>query len=159
MIIPVDQKLISQVINTAKRSARRRSNYNFHQPSEAVQRLINVFCQGTYAPPHQHSNPDKVELFIALDGRGVVVEFDDRGKVTRHCVIDSRGPVKACEIQPGTWHTVIGLSAVDVFYEIIEGPYNPSTHKKFAPWAPKEEDQEQAQEYIAKILKEFKKNL
>ena len=41
-----------------------------------------------------------------------------------------------------TWHTYAITSDVAVTYETMMGKYNPSTWKKFAEWAPKEQSEE-----------------
>ena len=42
------------------------------------------------------------------------------------------------EIPAGTWHTLAVLSEEAVLYEVIDGHFDPGTHKRFAPWAPSE---------------------
>lgn len=147
----ISESLFRKVINQARKSPRRRKNYNFHQYKDRVQRIINVLEPDTYVRPHKHEKPDKVEVFIALRGKGLFVTFTDKGKIKNYTVISSQGPIWGVEIPPRTWHALIALSKDSVFYEVIEGPYKESTHKKFPSWAP--EDGEGGREYNRTIRK------
>ena len=40
-------------------------------------------------------------------------------------------------------------------YELSEGPYFPDSYKKFAPWAPSENDRERAVEYLQQLKREL----
>ena len=76
----IDGKLIRSLNNQAKRSDRKRINYNFHDGSQdPLQRMLNAMQPGTYLQPHKHENPDKREVFLALTGRFVVIQFNDDG--------------------------------------------------------------------------------
>jgi dTDP-4-dehydrorhamnose 3,5-epimerase-like enzyme len=63
-----------------------------------------------------------------------------------------QGAVRQVEIPPGTWHTLAVLSDEAVLYEVIDGHFDPKTHKRFAPWAPSEADPEAAGVYLADLL-------
>lgn len=132
----IDQDLIAQLRDDAQASERKRAIVRFHEHEEPVQRMLNALRDDSYVQPHRHANPDKVELFLALEGRLLVLLFDDEGAVASHAVLDAAGPVRGCEIPPRTWHALLALTPVAVALEIIQGPYDAATHKKFAPWAP-----------------------
>jgi len=66
--------------------------------------------------------------------------------------MDERGPVRLVEVPPGTWHSIVILSPEAVVYEIKEGPYDPDTDKKFAPWAPAE-GTDGVEEYLNELRK------
>jgi cupin fold WbuC family metalloprotein len=138
-MIKITDDLINSAAEKAGTSARKRINYNFHQSDAAIiQRMLNAVQPGTYIQPHKHEDPDKTEIFIILKGRAVVVEFDDRGKVADHVVLDPAGGAKGVEIPPGIWHTFITLKPDSVLYEVKEGPYDKDADKRFAPWSPAE---------------------
>jgi len=155
-MIKINEIFISETSEKAKASPRRRMNFNFHKEDSArLQRMLNAMEPGTYIQPHKHENPDKVEAFFVLRGRILVVEFDDAGNISEHIVLDARSGDYGAEIAPRTWHTVISLENGSVAYEVKDGPYNVSTDKNFAPWAPSEGD-ENCDAYIANILKQLK---
>lgn len=134
----IDHDLIGRLATEADASPRKRAIVRFHEHEEPVQRMLNALRDDSYVQPHRHADPDKVELFVALTGRLLVLEFDDAGEVAAHAVIDAEGPVRGAEIAPRTWHALLALDPVAVALEIIEGPFEASTHKKFAPWAPED---------------------
>jgi cupin fold WbuC family metalloprotein len=134
----IDNPLMDRLKAEAEASPRRRAIVRFHEHEEPVQRMLNALRDDSYVQPHRHQDPDKVELFVALTGRLLVLEFDDEGRVTSHAVIDAEGPVRGAEIRPRTWHALLSLDPVSVMLEIIEGPFEAATHKKFAPWAPED---------------------
>lgn len=137
----IGDKLIAEVSSQAKLSLRKRQNYNFHETLDAIlQRMLNALEPGTYVQPHKHESPDKVEAFIILKGKVLVVEFDDTGNIKQSCILSAEKQIFGCEIAPKTWHTIAALEPNSVVYEIKEGPYSPINDKNFAPWAPKEED-------------------
>ena len=154
-MIRITDELVSMVSMEAKASARKRYNYNFHKSyNDPVQRFINALEPGTYLRPHKHENPDKVEIFIILKGRVLIVEFNDQGKIIDHCILDFEKGDKGVEIPPKVWHSFIALKEGSVLYEAKEGPFVPETGKIFAEWAPEEETRESF-EFNNKILREL----
>jgi cupin fold WbuC family metalloprotein len=148
----IHKELLIETSAKAKLNKRQRMNYNFHETYESVvQRMLNALEPGTYIQPHKHENPDKVEVFIILKGKALVVEFDDNGDVIEHCVITEGGDKFGSEIAPRVWHCIIPLMAGTVVYEVKDGPYSPIDDKNFAKWAPKEGD-ENCEEYIRELL-------
>ena len=145
----IDDAQIARTADAAAASPRRRMNHDFHEAHEVVQRMLNALRDDSYVRPHRHADPDKVELFMALQGRFLVLTFDDRGGVTGHAVLDPAGPVRGAEIPPRTWHALLALDPVAVALEIIQGPYDPATHKTFAAWSP--EDAEEGLAWIREI--------
>jgi len=151
-MIKIDHSFISQTSEKAVKSDRRRMNYNFHQQdSDTLQRMLNAMEPDTYIQPHKHENPDKVEAFFVLRGRILLVEFDDKGKITDHIILDPLQGNYGGEIPPRTWHTLISLETGSVAYEVKDGPYDPNVDKNFAPWAPAEGDAD-CQAYNKAIL-------
>ena len=134
----IDHALMEALMIEAAESPRRRAIVRFHEHEEPVQRMLNALRDDSYVQPHRHADPDKVELFVALTGRLLALTFDDAGQVAAHAVLDPAGPVRGVEIPPRTWHALLALDPVAVALEIIEGPFDAATHKKFAPWAPEE---------------------
>ena len=148
----IDAQLILSLSKTAAESERKRINHNFHDgPADPLQRMLNAMEPGTYLQPHKHENPDKREVFLALTGKFVAIQFDDGGSITDHMILDPARNDFAAEVDRRTYHTIISLAPGSVIYELKDGPYDPSDDKHFAPWAPKEGEPGCA-EYLQKLL-------
>ncbi len=78
-----------------------------------------------------------------------IVLFNDNGEITKSIHLQKNGVLLA-EIPPKTWHTVISLQKGTVYYEVKDGPYDVTNDKKFAPWAPAEDDNS-ALEYLNEL--------
>lgn len=149
-LIPINDEDLIKLAFEAKNSPRKRAIKSYHQHPDKIQRMLNALEPETYVRPHKHENPDKVEVFIALSGQFAMLEFDDKGSIKVATHFSPNGPNRVVEVPPRTWHSLISLQTGSVAYEILEGPYTEGEHKKFAPWAPAEEDAS-AQEYLAKL--------
>ncbi len=151
-MIKIDNRFISGIMEEARKSGRKRKNYNFHKvPEDTLQRMIHGMEPDTYVQPHKHENPDKREAFVILKGRVVMVEFDENGLIVDYIVMNHESGNFGADIQPGTWHTLICLEPGSVVYEVKDGPYNPSDDKQFAGWAPREGDPD-ALKYNQKVI-------
>lgn len=146
MIRAVTQAMIDDLIEQAAQSPRKRVIYRLHEHEELVQRMVNALVPGTYTQPHKHENPDKVEMFSILVGKVAVLHFADDGVVQGVFLLDVDGPVRIVDIAPRTWHALVALEPSAVV-EIIQGPYDPHTHKRFARWSPAE-DSPDAGDYL-----------
>ena len=160
-MIKINESFISETSMKAKSNPRHRMNFNFHKEDAAtLQRMLNAIEPETYIQPHKHENPDKVEAFFALRGRILVVEFDDKGNITEHIILDNKNGNYGAEIAPRTWHTIISLEAESVAFEVKDGPYDAAVDKNFAPWAPAESHSadgiKEGQKYKKQILKELR---
>ena len=152
MVTVLNEDLIARVTDAALQSPRGRMNFNFHSgPEDNPHRFLNVMLRGTYVQPHRHLNPPKAEAFLALRGSGCVVTFDDAGAVTERYFIGEGQPSLGVDIAAGVWHTVIPGSDVLVCYEVKPGPWDPSTDKEFAAWAPAEGSRD-VERYVSGIL-------
>ncbi|UZR96020.1 WbuC family cupin fold metalloprotein [Chondrinema litorale] len=152
-MIKIDTKLVEQLLEKANNSERKRANYNFHDSEDdTLQRMLNCLNVGTYIAPHKHEDPDKREAFIILRGKILIITFTETGKVTNHTLLEEGSGNVGAEIPPRTYHTLIPLTSGSVLYEIKDGPWDINTDKVFAPWAPKEGDEE-ALTYNENLLK------
>lgn len=133
----IDQALLDNLMAEAAASPRQRTVYNLHEYHETVQRMVNAVMPGSYITPHKHENPDKVEMIVALIGRVACVQFDAAGEIQEVHLADAAGLVRAVDIAPRTYHTMVALTPCAML-EIIQGPYDAATHKKFADFAPHE---------------------
>ena len=133
----ITETMIDDLIKAAYESPRKRTIYRLHEHEEPVQRMINAVIPGTYVTPHQHGNPPKVELISILKGRVAVLEFTENGSISKVHFLEENGPTKIIDIAPGEYHSMVALEPSAVL-EIVQGPFNPETHKQFAEWAPLE---------------------
>lgn len=150
----ISPALIEAVRLRARRSARKRSNHNFHASAQdAVHRFLNVLTRGTYVQPHRHASPPKHESFIVLEGSVVVAIFDDDGRVRdKHVLAAGTARVCGIDLPAGLWHTIAPLTDEAVCFEVKPGPWDPATDKEFASWAPAESDTEAAQAWLDELL-------
>lgn len=149
----INKLLIEKVVEEAKDSPRKRMNFNFHKTFDAnVQSLLNVMEPETYIQPHKHEDPDKMELFVVLQGRVLVVEFDDNGEIISNFVLSAPEGVYGAEIAPRVWHCIVALEPASVVFEVKDGPYSPLNDKNFATWAPKE-GSEECRQYNVELVK------
>lgn len=138
MIKTYSAEALRDLTRRATETARRRAHLNVHDTLDApVQRLFIALEPDTYVRPHRHSQPDKWELFVVLDGALDVLIFDAQGGVAR-CIPLSAVAHRAVEIAPNTWHSLICRQAGTLAFEVKQGPYTPTDDKDFAPWAPDE---------------------
>lgn len=135
---PVGPEQTERAHGLAAKSPRARAIVRYHAHSDLLQRMLNALRRDTYVPVHRHVDPDKVEVFLALEGQCAVCRFDDSGALQEAVVISGEGPMRGVEIPAGTWHTVVCLSETALLYEIIEGPYTVTNHKRQAPFSPDE---------------------
>ena len=149
----IDNKLLNRLSLKSLESSRKRTNYNFHRSdNDLLQRMLNVVQPGSYVQPHKHESPDKREAFVILKGRMLVVLFNDSGNIIEHHILDRNSDVYGIEISPGTYHTIVALEKDTCVYEVKDGPYNPNDDKHFADWAPSEEQTEERQFYLKKLV-------
>jgi cupin fold WbuC family metalloprotein len=133
----LNQQQLASVLQSAAQSRRRRSNLNLHrESSDPVQRFINALCPDSYVRPHRHSEGDRWELFILLEGAVKLLTFDEEGVVTATLTLTPHDN-RLVEIPPHTLHTLVALLP-SLLCEIKPGPYLPLSDKAFAPWAPAE---------------------
>ncbi len=131
------RELVVELIDLARGSKRLRKNYNFHNLTDNVQRMLNAIEPDSYVRPHRHLNPPKVEMFILLKGKASVVIFDDQGEIMQCILLDGTNN-KGVDVPVGAWHTIISLESGTVIFEVKDGPYIQADDKDFAKWAPEE---------------------
>ena len=157
-IFTVTPNLLDEVSLLAKKAKRRRTNHNFHQLEDRVQRFLNAIEPDSYIRPHRHLSPPKEEVFFVLRGKGAIVEFSDEGKITKVLELDPKKGQLFVEVPAAIWHTVVSFEDSSVFYEVKKGPYEPTTDKDFAHWAPDEAAPE-AEAYLNQLKQQILKLL
>lgn len=148
----IDQKQLDQLSAVAAAADRLRKNLNLHDDyADPCQRLFNALEPGTYIRPHRHLNPPKLESFLAVRGRMLLVTFNDSGEIEALVPFGPGCEALAIVLPAGAWHTLLALEPGSIFFETSRGPYVPLTDKDFAPWAPQEGTPE-SQEYLAGLM-------
>lgn len=133
----IDEMIIKRTTKDAYTTPKRRSTYCYHTYSDPIQRMVNCILKRSYFRPHKHTN--KTEVFVAIKGKLLLMEFGDSGNILKYVIFGVNEPILGVEIPPNTWHSFLSLSKESAVYEIINGPYEESTHKIFPSWAPSEE--------------------
>ena len=154
-LVPFDEQLLDDASTDAKNSPRRRNILRFHEHSDYLQRMLNAIEPESYARPHQHRDPDKVEIFVALRGSVLMVRFSEEGVPLEGVVVSAGGPVRGVDVPAGAWHCLLSLESGTVLFEVKEGPYDAATDKRFAEWSPPEEDREASLEYMSQLRVHF----
>lgn len=135
------EELLNTIVLDARRCPRQRQNYNFHEPSDKVQRFLNVLQPGTYVHPHRHQRPPQVngfEFFLVIQGEVGLIIFDESAQTLHTERISANGATRGIELSQGLYHTLVALVPDTVILELKEGPYNPSTDKEFLDGFPAE---------------------
>ncbi|MBU1011838.1 MAG: WbuC family cupin fold metalloprotein [Bacteroidetes bacterium] len=155
-MIHITNQITNPLIQEATKSDRKRKNFNFHQHfSDRIHRMIHATNPETYVQPHKHENPDKMESFIILKGRVLIIEFSEKGEIIDHLILDPIIGNYGAEIPAKTWHTLLTLEPDSLVYEIKDGPWDASDDKNFATWAPSEGEAGCA-EYNNSLLRKLK---
>lgn len=117
----IDESLLTQLADEAKKSPRLRKNYNFHQSlQDKCHRFLNALEPGTEIPVHHH--PTKDETFVILIGKVRVSTYDDDGELIETCVISQESGIYGVDIPKNVWHGVECLEP-SILLECKEGPF------------------------------------
>ena len=120
-MIIIDESLLTQLANEAKKSPRLRKNYNFHQSlQDKCHRFLNALEPGTEIPVHHH--PTKDETFVILKGKVRVSTYNDDGELIETCVISQESGIYGVDIPKNVWHGVECLEP-SILLECKEGPF------------------------------------
>ena len=80
--------------------------------------MLNCIEPGSYFRPHKHLNPLKREIYIILQGKAIVIQFDDPGNIEDYFILDPSIGNYGVEIPPAKYHTLIVLKTT-VIYELL----------------------------------------
>lgn len=123
---------------SARTSPRQRAHHNLHPTLDApVQRLCIALQPETYVRPHRHSESNKWEQLVVLEGAVSVLICGPEGQLLERIEMSVSG-TRMLEIPAFTWHTLICQVSDTLVFEVKEGPYAPASDEDFAQWAPPE---------------------
>ena len=133
----------------AGESPRKRMLQMLHSSHDAeLHSMINVFKKGSYAAPHVHwiekgNNQviKKGESFLALEGTGKIILFNEEGNPTEVINLDAEQKTMVW-IPAGLWHTILATSPFFIVFENKTGPWKEGEDKLFHPCFPQENDPE-----------------
>ena len=147
----LDEITLRQGILASRSSSRGRIMLPLHRSTgEGVQRLLNFVQPGSYIRPHLHPMPECIESIAVLAGSIGFLAYDAAGEILISRRLTAGQPASCMvDIEQGVWHTIVALAADTVVLEIKRGPYDASSDKKFASWAPSE-GSPQALSWLAK---------
>jgi cupin fold WbuC family metalloprotein len=100
--------------------------------------MLNALQPNSYVRPHRHLDPPKAESIIVLKGAITYVEFNDTGEIENFYQLSSESLSIGVDIGPGIFHTFFAVVEDTVLFEVKPGPYEQSSDKDFASWAPAE---------------------
>ena len=151
-IISADFSEIRGLIIKSRASERKRALHlvrSSHVENPGI--MFNCLQPGTYVRPHMHPQEDGKEILIALQGSLKAVIFDTLGCVTKTYDISPQKTV-FIEIPSKTYHSSVAMEKDSVVCELYLGYYREESYKSFAPWAPAEENKEEAGRYLEELL-------
>lgn len=122
-----------------------------HNPSDQVHEMIIAFCRESYIRPHRHFN--KSESFHVIEGKLLVIIFNDNGHVTRRIEMGTinSGYTFLYRLSSSLWHMVVPLSEFVIIHETTAGPFI-KEESDFAPWSPDENDIGGIKTFIKKVM-------
>ncbi|WP_283149498.1 WbuC family cupin fold metalloprotein [Silvimonas soli] len=131
----INRQKLSELASTAAASPRLRANFNLHpELADPIQRLAIAMEPGTYVRPHRH--PHTWELLFPLQGRFLVLHFDEAGKVIDRAILGEGAAI--LETPAGQWHAVLSLDEGGVIFEVKHGPYQAIAEQDYTSWSPAE---------------------
>lgn len=120
-MIKIDKTLISELLDKAVVSERKRMNYDLRtSQNDGNQRMLNALLPGTEIPIHRH--PYSKENVLCLCGRIDEVLYDAEGNEIERIHLDPTVGNFGCVVPADTWHTVEVLEP-SVIYEAKDGKY------------------------------------
>ena len=117
----IDENLLNDLAEAAKKSPRLRMNHNFHQSlSDKCHRFLNALEPGTKIPIHHH--PTKDETFVILRGKVRVSTYNDNAEVLESYTLSPEEGRYGVDIPKNVWHDVECMEP-SVLLECKEGPF------------------------------------
>ncbi len=151
-MLKVDNAYIKKLKEKAKTMCYPRLTMCLHNDiREHVHEMIQIFNKYEYVRPHYH--PQKTETKIILEGRLLVVIYDEKGQKLDEFVMSRENDgVFMFRMDKGIIHTNIPLTNV-IFQEITSGPYSGCDDSIFPKWTCSSDDIEGVQKYMDSLLR------
>ena len=121
MLQLLDQKIIDQTSEKARKSPRLRMNYNFHPTlDDKVQRFINCLEMGTKIDIHHHKVD---EIVVVIKGSIKAILYAEDHSIIEEKIIDPKKGVYGVQLPKNVYHTMECLEPGTVLFEVKEGPF------------------------------------
>ena len=150
-IIEINQRHLDQLKQAARQAPLRRARFCLHRDeNDKVHEMVIAFCRDSYVPPHRHRN--KSESFHVIEGRLLVVFFNEQGAVTGKMEMSplAAGKTFFYRLNAEQWHTVIPLTDFVILHETTPGPFR-KEESDFPAWAPAAADEAAIRKFIRQI--------
>lgn len=148
-MLKINEEYIEQLRMLARQDESGKCTMCLHNDTrEHVHEMINVYPKGSYVRPHHH--PFKTETKTIIEGKLMVVIFDDAGVILDKFVLEKAG-IFTFRMNRGIIHTNIPLTDV-VFHEVITGPFVGKDDCVFPEWAPYIENEDAVRNIMDRIL-------
>lgn len=152
-ILKIDDEYIKYLKSLAHGNSSGKCTMCLHDDiREHVHEMVNVYPKGTYVRPHSH--PFKTETKIIIEGKLLMVVFDNEGEILDEYVLE-RGGIFTARFDKGIIHTNIPLTDA-VFHEVITGPFVGKDDSVFPEWAPELDDDNGIEQIMGRIYKKRK---
>ncbi|HWU76082.1 MAG TPA: WbuC family cupin fold metalloprotein [Rhodanobacter sp.] len=157
-----DAPYLDDLVSQALASPRCRQHRNIHEDyADPCQRTFNAIEPESYLRPHRHGPAQGPETMLAVRGLMALILFADDGRITdvhrfgagAHAA--ANGVAAGVETPPGRWHSVVSLEHGSILLEVKAGPFDPTSPRFPAPWAP-EEGSVSASQYLAELVTKIK---
>lgn len=133
--------------NEADKSPRKRALKKLHSShDEELHTMINVLKKGTYIQPHNHfietkdgKTIKKGESFLAIEGKGKIILFDDEGKISKVIFLNAEEKTMVW-IPAYQYHTIVALTDYFIIFENKTGPWKVDEDKFFHTEFPNENE-------------------
>jgi cupin fold WbuC family metalloprotein len=127
---------IDRLKMTALKSPLRRARLCLHRSDDdKLHEMIIVLARDCLFRPHRH--PTKTESFHMIDGKLIVIIFQDDGVPVRSIILSPpfKGGAVCYRLCTPMFHAVLPLDEVVVYHEITNGPFV-RNDAVLADWAP-----------------------
>ena len=153
-IIEISYNVINKLKKIAQENDSNKSRLLLHKnKNETLHEMLivhNSLPPESFKYNHPHKNVNTPKSWQILEGEVVFVVFNDDGKIIGYSILASNSDNQSfmLRLNEACYHTLIPITDVVVYIETLLGPF---AGRVDAPWAPKEEENILAQEYVSNI--------
>jgi cupin fold WbuC family metalloprotein len=123
---------IEHIKRLADQDPKKRARFCLHRTTDdSPQEMILALCREVYIPPHRQQNQRK--SYTLQEGKIRVAFFTETGSIDKTIDLSAEDDSLPFYIRfdSGQWHTVLALSEVVVYSEVMSGEFQ----VEFATWA------------------------
>jgi|GEM_PF-447320 len=137
-VTSVGRRLMDELKRTAEATGEN-ARLSLHEGpnDDGVHEMIIYQHRARIHPPKKHLNKSK--SFHIIEGKMLMMIFDEEGALIDHKVIGENGDVYY-RINKGVYHADFPVTDYVIHHETTEGPFLGENDCIFAPWAPARDD-------------------